>query len=424
MLPMNTVLIIGGGGREHALGWKLAQSPGVGKLFFAPGNGGTALAGENVSLDFRNHTAVVRWVKDTDVTFVVVAPDEHLAAGMVDDLSAAGIPAFGPTQAASKIEWSKAYAKEVMESAGIPTARHRSFTKYEEAVAYVSVHPLPVVIKASGLAAGKGVVIAEDNETAARTIRDFMVGGAHGAAGREVVIEEFLEGTEFSAHALSDGEHVLMFPPSQDHKRAYDGDRGPNTGGMGTVAPLPSVTEEDMEVVRRSIVEPLLKELARRGTPFRGLLYPGLMMTAEGPKVIEFNARFGDPETQSYMRLLEGDLFEFMRASSEGSLKDMTLSWKEDAAACIVLASSGYPGAYEKGKEIRGLEDAAFLPDIEIFHAGTRAEGGRHFTNGGRVLNVTATGASLIEALEKAYAAAQEITFDGMQYRTDIGRRP
>lgn len=420
---MESVLIIGGGGREHALGWRLAKSPQVDKLYFAPGNGGTESLGENVALDLADHNALVAWIQENGITFVVVAQDDYLASGMVDSLTGAGVACFGPTREAAKVEWSKAYAKEVMKAVGIPTARHESFTDHEAARAYVSEHPLPVVIKASGLALGKGVVIAEDRETALTTLREFMVDGAHGEAGSEVVIEEFMEGVEFSTHALCDGEAALMFPPSQDHKRAYENDEGPNTGGMGTIAPLPWVSEEDMETVRTTIVEPLMKELKKRGSPFRGLLYPGLMMTKDGPKVVEFNARFGDPETQSYMRLLESDLFELMKASFEGTLKSVELKWSKDSVACIILASGGYPGKYEKGKEIVGIPAAEELKDVVVFHAGTKKEGEFFLTAGGRVLNITATGSSLQDALTKAYNAVERISFQDMQYRRDIGRK-
>jgi len=416
------VLIIGGGGREHALGWKLAQSPQVRKLYFAPGNGGTQTLGQNIALDLADHDALVRFVRENGVSFVVVAQDDYLADGMGDSLGAASIPYFGPTRDAAKIEWSKAYAKEVMKAANIPTARHKSFTDYEAALPYVSEHPLPVVIKASGLAGGKGVVIAESREEALETLKAFMVDAKHGKSSKEVVIEEFMEGVEFSTHALCDGETALMFPPSEDHKRVFDNDEGPNTGGMGTIAPLPWVSEEDMETVRVGIVEPLMKELSKRGSPFKGLLYPGLMMTNDGPKVVEFNARFGDPETQSYMRLLESDVFELMKASAEGTLKNVELKWSEDSAACIILASSGYPGTYEKGKEITGISAAEEMEDTVVFHAGTKREGERLLTNGGRVLNVTATGPSLQDALKKAYEVVEKISFDGMQYRKDIGR--
>jgi len=416
------VLIIGGGGREHALGWKLAQSPQVRKLYFAPGNGGTQTLGQNIALDLADHDALVRFVRENGVSFVVVAQDDYLADGMGDSLGAASIPYFGPTRDAAKIEWSKAYAKEVMKAANIPTARHKSFTDYEAALPYVSEHPLPVVIKASGLAGGKGVVIAESREEALETLKAFMVDAKHGKSSKEVVIEEFMEGVEFSTHALCDGETALMFPPSEDHKRVFDNDEGPNTGGMGTIAPLPWVSEEDMETVRVGIVEPLMKELSKRGSPFKGLLYPGLMMTKDGPKVVEFNARFGDPETQSYMRLLESDVFELMKASAEGTLKNVELKWSEDSAACIILASSGYPGTYEKGKEITGISAAEEMEDTVVFHAGTKREGERLLTNGGRVLNVTATGPSLQDALKKAYEVVEKISFDGMQYRKDIGR--
>lgn len=420
---MERVLIIGGGGREHALGWRLARSPQVEKLYFAPGNGGTEGLGQNVSLDLEDHDALIAWVKENGVSFVVVAPDDHLASGMVDSLTSSGVACFGPTREAAKVEWSKAYAKEVMKAANIPTARHESFTDYEEAREYVSDHPLPVVIKASGLALGKGVVIAEDRDTALETLREFMVNGTHGEAGSEVVIEEFMEGVEFSTHALCDGETALMFPPSQDHKRVFDNDEGPNTGGMGTIAPLPWVNEKDMETVRTTVVEPLMAELKKRGSPFKGLLYPGLMMTKDGPKVVEFNARFGDPETQSYMRLLESDLFVLMKASADGSLKDVDLKWSEESVACIILASGGYPGKYEKGKEIAGIPRAEELNNVVVFHAGTKKEGEQVLTNGGRVLNVTATGSSLQDALKTAYEAVERISFQDMQYRRDIGKK-
>lgn len=420
---MENVLIIGGGGREHALGWKLAQSPNVAKLFFAPGNGGTQTIGTNISLDVSDHQKVIAWIQGHGVSFVVVAHDEYLASGMVDSLTQAGIDCFGPTRGASKIEWSKAYAKEIMEAAHIPTASHRSFSDFEEAKAYLSRHPLPVVIKASGLAGGKGVVITEDRSVALETLEAFMVGGKHGKAGREVVIEEFLEGAEFSTHALVDGKTVVMFPPSQDHKRIYDNDEGPNTGGMGTIAPLPWVTEKDMDAIKNTIVIPLVNELKRRGIPFQGLLYPGLMMTASGPKVIEFNARFGDPETQSYMRLLESDLFSVMKAVSSGTLSLHPLMWSTNSAACIVLASSGYPEKYEQGKAISGIEKAEAKEGVIVFHAGVKNGAEGIVTNGGRVLHVTATADSLKGALEKAYGAVQEISFEGMYYRKDIGRK-
>lgn len=420
---MERVLIIGGGGREHALGWKLAQSPNVAKLFFTPGNGGTQTIGTNIPLDVSDHQKVIAWIQSHSVSFVVVAQDEYLASGMADSLTQAGIDCFGPTREASKIEWSKTYAKEVMEVAHIPTASHRSFSDFEEAKAYLSRHPLPVVIKASGLAGGKGVVITEDRGIALETLEAFMVGGKHGKAGEEVVIEEFLEGAEFSTHALVDGETVVMFPPSQDHKRIYDNDEGPNTGGMGTIAPLPWVTEKDMDLIKNTIVIPLVNELKQRGTPFQGLLYPGLMMTASGPKVIEFNARFGDPETQSYMRLLESDLFSVMKAVSSGTLSLHPLTWSANSAACIVLASGGYPGTYEKGKAISGIEKAEAKEGVVVFHAGTNNGAEGIVTNGGRVLNVTATADSLKGAVEKAYSAVQEISFEGVYYRKDIGQK-
>ncbi|MEK7613822.1 MAG: phosphoribosylamine--glycine ligase [Patescibacteria group bacterium] len=420
---MERVLVIGGGGREHALGWKLAQSSNVEKVYFSPGNGGTEHIGENVLLPLSNHAAVIEWIREHQVTYVVVAADTQLAEGMVDSLTAAGIPCFGPTQQAAKIEWSKAYAKEVMQDAGIPTARHRSFSSYEEARAYLVNRTLPVVIKASGLALGKGVTIAFNLDEAEEALKECMVDSIHGEAGREVVIEEFLQGREFSVHALCDGVRYMLFPSSQDHKRVHENDQGPNTGGMGVVTPLPWVSQHDMERVGKTIVEPLLQELAKRGTPFRGLLYPGLMMTTEGPKVIEFNARFGDPETEPYMRLLESDLLPLLKAASSGDITTVSPSWYQGAVLCVMMTSGGYPHTYKTGYEITGVETAEAGPEVVVFHAGTAKKDSLLVTNGGRVLAVTARGATLKEALERAYRGVSEIHFTDAYFRRDIGKK-
>lgn len=420
---MERILVLGGGGREHAIGWKLAQSKHVEKVYFAPGNGGTTLVGENLVVDVADHKEVIKVVHEKNITFVVVTPDDYLAAGMVDALEDVGVACFGPTQAAAKIEWSKAFAKEVMISAQIPTARHASFTSFDEAKAYTLKQQTPIVVKASGLALGKGVVIANTHDEAIQTLSSFMQDEKHGEAGKKVVIEECLEGQEFSIHAFVDGKNALLLPSSQDHKRAYENDEGPNTGGMGTIAPLPWVTQEMLDIVYERIVEPLVRELQKRETPFKGLLYPGLMWTSDGPKVIEFNARFGDPETQSYMRLLNGDLFELMQACREGNLANRTLDWHAGAAACVVLASGGYPGKYEKGKSISGLTEGEQQDNVVIFHAGTTIKDSSVVTNGGRVLNVTATGSTLKDALSSAYTAIGSISFEGMEYRKDIGEK-
>lgn len=414
------ILVLGSGGREHALAWKIAQSALTSKLYIAPGNGGTLSVGENVALEVTDHTAVATFCKEHDIGLVVVGPDDLLAAGVVDSLTSAGVLAFGPTKAAAEIEWSKAYAKALMQEVGIPTARSKTCADLETAFAYVKAQSLPIVVKASGLALGKGVTIAETLEEAEQALRECFIDAKFGKSGSEVVVEEYMEGLEFSVHAICAGTDALVFPSSQDHKRIGEGDTGPNTGGMGVVAPLPQVSPETMEEIRTNIIAPLLTALTEAGRPFNGLLYPGIMLTSEGPKVIEFNARFGDPEAQAYMCLVEGDIVPALLASAKGNLSGVTLTWKEGAAACIVLASGGYPGAYEKGKEISGIEDAL---DVVVFHAGTKRDEGVLLTQGGRVLAVTATGSNLTEALDTAYKAVKKISFAGVQYRKDIGRK-
>ncbi len=442
------ILTIGGGGREHALGWKIKQSPKLGaegRLYFSPGNAGTAGIGENVPLDLKDHAKVIDFCRQNAIDYVVIAPDDYLADGMADSLTEAGIKSFGPTKAAAKLEWSKSYAKEFMLSNGIPTAAYKVFdgTAAVDAIMYAKSLPLPVVIKADGLALGKGVVIAETYEEAEKTITDMLSGALHGNAGRMVVIEEYLTGREISTHAFCDGDSGVLFPSSQDHKRVGDGDTGPNTGGMGTVAPLPWTSADMMQRIQKEIIDPTLAAMKALGTPFKGILFPGIMITDQGPKVIEFNARFGDPETHSYMRLLKSDLLEIMFACSESTLNNINIEWNGGAACCIVLASGGYPGSYEKGVEINGLEnfgkDSAenknthhAVNEIVIFHAGTKIGDGREgdsesagkiLTSGGRVLGVTAVGANLREALSIAYGAAEKIQFKGKQFRSDIGQK-
>ncbi|MBI3572275.1 phosphoribosylamine--glycine ligase [Candidatus Kaiserbacteria bacterium] len=417
------VLILGSGGREHALGWKVAQSPLVKKLYFAPGNAGTSALGENVKVDVADHPALAAFCRERGISLVVVGPDDLLAAGIVDTLTVAGILVFGPTKAAAEIEWSKAFAKRLMQEEGIPTAASETFSDFRKALVYMKKHLLPLVIKADGLALGKGVIIARTQAEAEQALRDLMLEKKLGAAAEQVVIEEYLEGEEISVHALCAGTDAILFPSSRDHKRIFDDDQGPNTGGMGVIAPVPGVSAATMKEISAKIILPALKALARHGRAFSGLLYPGIMLTASGPKVIEFNARFGDPETEAYMRLMKSDIVPALVASANSSLKGITLEWSKESVASIAIASGGYPGAYEKRKPISGIEEAERAGAI-VFHAGTgRNTEGTPITNGGRVLHVTATGKDLPTALTRAYAAAKHIFFSGAYYRTDIGTK-
>ncbi|MFA6408422.1 MAG: phosphoribosylamine--glycine ligase [Candidatus Paceibacterota bacterium] len=410
------VLIVGAGGREHALAWKLKQSLKVTQLYIAPGNAGTALLGENVNA--RTSQEILKWLETNEVDLVVIGPDNYLAEGLSDSIQAMGIRVFGPTKDAAEIEWSKSYAKQFMQEENIPTARYRVFDTTEKALEYVRGRQFPIVVKADGLAAGKGVVIARTLEEAERAIDEIMDKRVHGDSGNKVVIEDYLDGFEISVHAFCDGDNAILFPASKDHKRIFDNDQGPNTGGMGTIAPVPLVSEEQMKLIRERIVVPTLTGLKKRGRPFKGVLFPGIMLTKEGPMVIEFNARFGDPETQSYMRILESDLFDILSACASGSLENFEIKWSDHYACCIVLASKGYPSAYEKGVSITL---PAVSRDVVIFHAGTTLHERRLVTDGGRVLGITATGETLEQALETAYDSISSDIFNGVQYRKDIG---
>ncbi|MDB5204894.1 MAG: phosphoribosylamine--glycine ligase [Candidatus Taylorbacteria bacterium] len=414
------ILVIGSGGRENALAWKLKQSPKVTGLFAAPGNPGTKDIATNVPLNSQRE--IIEWLKQNRMDLVVVGPDNYLADGIVDEIQNLGIKVFGPTKLASEIEWSKSYAKDLMKEIGIPTASFETFTDFEKALEYVKQNKFPTVIKASGLALGKGVIIAENFDEAEKALREIMTDKVFGEAGDEVVIEEYLMGREISTHAFCDGETVVMFPSSQDHKRIFEGDQGPNTGGMGTIAPVPWVTEQHIEDIKIQIVIPLIQALKKRGREFKGLLFPGIMITETGPKVIEFNARFGDPETESYMRILEGDLVDILLSCVDGTLKDTAINWSKQSAATVICASGGYPGSYEKGKEIIGL-DKITDNDVVVFHCGTKLIQDKLVTNGGRVLAVTAVGDTVSDALAKSYKAIEGITFEGMQYRKDIGQK-
>lgn len=421
---MSSVLVIGSGGREQALAWKLAQSASVDKVYVAPGNGGSKGKISNVDIDFLDIEGLLKFAQENRIDLSVIGQEASAEAGVVDAFKDAGLTIFGPTKAAVKIESSKAFSKDLMAAQKIPTAEFRNFTDPKEALAYAKTRPLPVVIKADGLAGGKGVLICQTTEDIDAGVEEIMVKKEFGKAGDQLVVEDFLKGQEASIHALSDGKNSAVFPASQDHKQIFDGDKGPNTGGMGVVAPIDWVTRDHLDFVNEKIVQPALQGLKDQNATFSGCLYPGLMIDGNDINVIEFNARFGDPEAEVYMRLLEGDLYEILKACATGTFNPETLSWKAGYAATVVLASEGYPGTYPNGVPITGLNEAEKLEDIVVFHAGTTIKDGQIVTDGGRVLNVTATGATLDEALDKAYAAIKMIHFDGMQYRTDIGRRP
>lgn len=416
------VLIIASGGREHALGWRLAKSPQVGKIYFAPGNPGTATIGENTNIPATDFKEMIAFAKKKKVDLTVAAPDDILAQGVVNEFQKAGLKIFGPTKEAAIIESSKAFAKELMKEEGIPTAKYQTFTDAKKAKAYVKKQKTPIVIKASGLALGKGVVVAHTLDEALSAIDDAMVNKVFGKAGDELVIEEFMTGKEVSIHAFSDGEHVALFPTSRDHKPIFEGNKGPNTGGMGTIAPVVEITAKELEEIKEKIVLPAIRGLKKRKRKFVGCLYPGLMMTKEGPKVVEFNSRFGDPEMESYMRLLDSDLYEILNACVDGALDHVTITWAKQAACCIILASAGYPASSHKGDIITGLKKVP--NNVVVFHLGTKEFEGNVVTNGGRVLGITATGKTLNGALKQAYEqiGSKGIHFDGMQYRKDIGK--
>ncbi len=415
------VLIIGSGGREHAMAWKTAQSPRLTKLYIAPGNAGTAECGENVPLDVNDHAAVIIFCQDKQIDLVLVGPEVPLADGLVDALSAEGICCFGPNQAAAQIEASKVFAKDFMARHGIPTARYAAFTDFEEAVDHLHEIDYPVVIKASGLAAGKGVLLPETDSEAVSALQQVMLEREFGAAGEAVVIEERMSGPEVTLLAFSDGKTVIPMLPSQDHKRVLDGDLGPNTGGMGAYAPVPVCPPEMVEELLRIALQPCVDGLRAEGNPFVGVLYGGFMLTEDGPRVVEFNCRFGDPEAQVILPMLESDLLEIAMACVEGRLADLDIHWNPGAAACVVLASGGYPGKYDTGIAIQGLENGQ--ENAFVFHAGTKFQNEKVVTTGGRVLCVTGIGETIRQALQTAYTRIETIRFDDMHYRRDIGHR-
>ena len=413
------ILVVGSGGREHALVWKLKQSPRVKTVFCAPGNAGTARAAVNVPIKASDLPKLAQFAADERIDLTVVGPDDALAAGIVDLFQSRGLRIFGPTREAARLESSKVFAKDFMQRHGIPTAVSASFSESSEAQIFCRRMKYPLVVKADGLALGKGVIIAQNPWDAALAIHEIMDARKFGDAGGSVVIEEFLRGEECSIHALIDGRNYLLFPSAQDHKRALDGDRGLNTGGMGTFSPAAKLVTPAMEErIRREVIEPFLAGLQREGIDYRGMLFPGLMITSEGPKVLEFNCRFGDPETQVLLTRLESDLVELLEATIDGRLADVQPAWKPASAVCVIMASAGYPGVYAAGKPIRGLETVP--GGVTVFHAGTRGENDVVLSAGGRVLGVTALADDLAQAREKAYAAVDGIAFDGAQFRRDI----
>lgn len=417
------ILIVGSGGREHALAWKLRQSPLVTELFIAPGNGGTALEGTNVPIADDDLPALVAFARDNKIDLVVPGPELPLVLGLKEALTLEGITCFGPNAYAAQLEGSKAFAKNVMRDAGVPTADFAVFDDAEEACAFIKKKGAPLVIKADGLAAGKGVVVALTNEEALAAIDDIMARKAYGRAGDHVVVEECLIGEEASFLCFCDGETVIPLPSAQDHKAVFDGDKGPNTGGMGAYSPAPVLPSERYEEMIDLVIRPVLREMIRRDNPFSGILYAGLMMTAEGPKTLEFNVRFGDPECQPLLMRLDGDLAEIMLACAEGRLHEVSLPLKPQTALGVVIAGSGYPGTYAKGMSIEGIEEAEALGNVKVFQAGTRVEGDRTVSSGGRILCVTALGDTLAEAQERAYKAVACLRMDNIHYRNDIGAK-
>lgn len=414
------ILVVGSGGREHALVWKLSQSSGVDRILCAPGNAGTAELGENVPIPANDLPALARFAKENQIGLTVIGPDDPLAAGIVDLFEAEGLRVFGPSKSAARLESSKIFAKELMRKNKIPTARGAAFSKVEAALAFVEEARFPLVIKADGLALGKGVIIAQDVAEGRRAIESMMTERRFGDAGTRLLIEECLTGSECSLHALVDGKNYRMLATARDHKRAFDGDSGPNTGGMGAFSPADNFDVDLQTQFGREVMRSLLDGLIARGVLFRGLLFPGLMVTLDGPRVLEFNCRFGDPETQVILPRLKSDLLELFEATIDGTLEGRTIEWDERAAVTVVLASGGYPDKYETGKPIRGLEAAAEAKDVHIFHAGTRKENDTVVTAGGRVLAVTALGESVAAARERAYEAVSQIDFEGCHYRRDI----
>ena len=417
------VLVVGGGGREHTLVWKIAQSPLVDKIYCAPGNPGIAELAECVHIGADEITALCEFAQAEEIDLTIVGPEVPLTMGIVDMFQAAGLEIFGPDKAAAQIEGSKGFSKDLMARYNIPTAAYQSFTDHAQAVTYIKKQGAPIVVKADGLAAGKGVIVAMTEEQAITAVDDIMLDQVFGDAGASVVIEEFMDGEEASFFAFTDGKNILPLASSQDHKRVNDGDEGPNTGGMGAYSPAPVVTDELYQVIVETIVKPTVDGMAKDGCPYSGILYVGLMIKDGVPRVVEYNARFGDPEAQPLLMRMKSDIVPVLYACARGRLEQDSIEWHDKAAVCVVMASGGYPASYEKGLPISGLDDAAKIDDLMVFHAGTTLEDGKIVNQGGRVLGVTGLGDSVRDAIDKAYVGVKVIHWDGVHYRNDIGAR-
>lgn len=417
------VLVIGGGGREHALVWKIAQSPLVTRVYCAPGNPGIGLLAENVAIKVDDLPGLLEFATKERIGLTVVGPELPLSLGIVDLFEENGLKVFGARKNAAIIEASKAFSKDLMRKYHVPTAAYQVFTEVEPALAFIDTLGLPVVIKADGLAAGKGVIIAQTREEAVDTVEDMLSGNAFGAAGARVVVEEFLKGEEASFLAFTDGRNIIPLASAQDHKAAFDGDTGPNTGGMGAYSPAPVVTPDIHEKVMQEVMRRTVDGMAAEGRSYRGVLYAGLMIDGGTVKTLEFNARFGDPECQPLLMRMKSDIVPVLLATANGDISGIRLEWRDEAAVCVVMAAGGYPGAYPKGDEISGLDRAARMEDLFVFHAGTSEKEGKYLTNGGRVLGVTALGATVKDAIEQAYSGVAAITWNGVHYRTDIGKK-
>jgi len=415
------VLVIGGGGREHAILWKLKSSKKIKKLYCAPGNGGTGEIAENILVKADDIEGLLKFSLKEKIDLTIVGPEAPLAAGIVDIFKKNNLRIFGPEKKAAILESSKIFAKEIARDENIPTARFEIFTDAEKAKNYIRSKGAPIVIKADGLAAGKGVIVAKSEEEAINAVNTIMCDKAFGSSGERIIVEECLEGEEASIIVISDGENIIPLASSQDHKRVFDNDKGPNTGGMGAYSPAPCVTDNVFKFTVSRIVKPTINGMKKRGMPFKGVLYAGIMITKDGPKLLEFNVRFGDPETEAILPRLQSDLLDLIELSIDGSLQDFQLEWKKDACVSVVMVSGGYPGKYEKNKEIKGIPNALKMKDVLVFHAGTKSEDEKILTSGGRVLNVVALGSDIKDAIEKAYKASGMINFEGVHYRKDIG---
>jgi phosphoribosylamine---glycine ligase len=417
------VLVIGGGGREHALVWKIKQSPRVEKIFCAPGNAGTAEFAENISIAADDIKGLLKFALQKEIGLTVVGPEQPLVKGIVDQFEEKGLRIFGPNERAAELEGSKSFSKDIMKKYELPTAEYRTFNSADIAKKYIKIKNSPLVVKADGLAAGKGVLLCQTTDEALEAIDLIMGKRSFGEAGDQIVVEEFLEGEEVSVLAFCDGQTILLMDSAQDHKAAYDGDKGPNTGGMGAYSPAPIFTETMRQKVRDRIMLPMIRAMQQEGRPYKGVLYAGLMLTKTGPQILEFNARFGDPETQPLLARMDSDIVPIFEACIDGTLDQCPLEWKNESSVCVVMAAKGYPNSYEKGKPISGFKDANALPGVMVFHAGTTQQEGEVLTSGGRVLGVTATGENISTAIALAYEAVEKIQWDGIHYRKDIGHR-